>query len=137
MTYRPVRIDAPAIRQKPPFRIVGDISRFPSEDFVEMYLNRDWCSAEIVGDLFPNILLLEAFAQAAATLSALRCDGGIGYVTRIADGAFLVQRYFPPGVVVCARWLGQTGNASSYECHARQDGKVIALARLETMRAES
>nr|AGF34130.1 hypothetical protein [uncultured bacterium DX-7F-24] len=137
MNRHPVRICAPAIRQKPPFRIVGDLSRFPCEDHVEMHLSEDWCSAEIVGDLFPNILLLEAFAQAAATLSALRCDGGIGYVTRIADCAFLARRYSAAAVVVCARLLRQTGRSSSYDCHARQAGQVIAVARLETIRAES
>ena len=137
MNRRSVRMKAPAIRQKPPFRIVGDISRFSSEDHVEMHLSEDWCSAEIVGDLFPNILLLEAFAQAAATLSALRRDGGIGYVTRIADCAFLVRRYSAAAVVVGARLLGQTGKSSSYDCHARQTGQVIAVARLETIRTES
>ncbi len=137
MNRRSVRMKAPVIRQKPPFRFVGDISRFPSEDHVEMHLSEDWCSAEIVGDLFPNILLLEAFAQAAATLSALRRDGGIGYVTRIADCAFLVRRYSAAAVVVGARLLGQTGKSSSYDCHARQTGHVIAVARLETIRTES
>ncbi len=137
MNRRPARMDAPAIRQKPPFRLVGDISRLPSDDHVEMRLSEDWCSAEIVGDLFPNILLLEAFAQAAATLSTLRCDDGIGYVTGIADCAFLTRRYSAVAVVVCARLLGQTGESSSYQCHAREAGKVIAVARLETIRTES
>ncbi len=137
MNRRPAPMCAPAIRQKPPFQFVGDISRFISDDRVEMHLSDDWCRADIVGDLFPNILLLEAFAQAAATLSTLRSDGGIGYVTRITDGAFPAPRYSASAVIVCAQLLGQAGRSSSYACHARQGGRLIAVARLETIRTQS